>query len=219
MTNNHSKNHALISLTDLIKKYLDSCYVLCGVFFDLQQAFDTINQEILLVKLDFNGIRGLSNSWLKSFLKNGKQYVNLPGHSSSVKTVSCGVPQDSTLGPLLFLQYINDLQSLFFQNQLFTILQMKLIFYFSAKNLGTTDSVINYDLKLLVQWLRSNKLPLHETKTDLIIFRSLWNHLPGEPEFRINNYKLKLHSHVKYLGILIDEALYWKKQIDDICIN
>ena len=177
--NNHSTSHALISLIDLIKKYLDNDYFVCGVFIDLQKAFDTVNHEILLVKLDFYGIRGLANSWLKSFLENRKQYVILPGHSSSVKTVTCGVPQGSTLGPLLFLLYINDLQSVFSKSVAHLL--------FPAKKLDTTESVINHELKLLVQWLRSNKLSLNETKTELIIFRSPWKHLPREPDIRINN--------------------------------
>ena len=100
--NNHSTSHGLISLTDLIKRYLENDYFVCGVFIDLQKAFYTVNHEILLVKLDFYGIRGLAHSWLKSFLESRKQYVNLPGHSSSVKTVTCGVPKGSTLGPLPF---------------------------------------------------------------------------------------------------------------------
>ena len=106
-------SHVLISLIDLIKKYLDNDYFVCGVFIDLQKAFYTVNPEILLVKLDFYGICGLVNSCLKSFLENRKQYFNLPGHSSSIKTVTCSVPQDSTLVPLLFLIYVNGLQNVF----------------------------------------------------------------------------------------------------------
>ena len=81
---------------DLINKYFDNDYFVCGVFINLQKAFDTINHEILLVKLDFYDIRGLANSWLKSFFENRKQYVSLPGQSSSVKTVACDVSQGST---------------------------------------------------------------------------------------------------------------------------
>ena len=88
---------------------------------------------------------------------------------------------------------------------------------FPAKKLGTIESVINHELKLLVQQLRSSKLSLNETKTELIIFISPWKHLPREPDITINIYKLKLYSHIKYLGILIDEVLFWNKQIDDIC--
>ena len=88
---------------------------------------------------------------------------------------------------------------------------------FPAKKLGTIESVINHDLKLLIQCLQSNKLYLNETKTELIIFRSPWKHLPHKPDIRINNYKLKLHSHIGSLGILINEVLSWNNQIDDIC--
>ena len=68
--------------------------------------------------------------------------------------------------------------------------------------------------------LRSNKLKsLNQTKTELIIFRSLRKNLPQEPDIRINNYKLKLHNHVKYLGILIDEVSSWNKQIESTCMK
>ena len=107
--NNHSTSHSLIS----IHWYLDNIILFVEFFISLQKVFGTVNHEILLVKLDFYGIRGLANRRLKSFLENRKQYVNLLGHSSSGKTVTCVVLQSSTLGTLLFLIYINDLQSAF----------------------------------------------------------------------------------------------------------
>ena len=69
---------------------------------------------------------------------------------------------------------------------------------FPAKKLGTTEFVVNHELKLLSQWLRSNKLFLNETKIELIIFRFPRKNLPREPDIRINNYKLKLYRKVKY---------------------
>ena len=132
--NKHSTSHALISLIDLIKKYFDNDYFICGVFINLQKAFDTVNHEILLVILDFYGICGLDNSWLKLFLENRKQYVNLSGHYSRIKTITCGVPQGSTLGPLLFLLYLNDLQSVFSKSVVHRLL-ITLTFYFLPKNL------------------------------------------------------------------------------------
>ena len=101
-----------------------------------------------------------------------------------------------------------------FQNQTFIVLKMTLTLYFLPKNLVQLTPSLTM---VLVQWLQSNKLSLNETKTELIIFGSHWKHLPREPDIRINNYKLKLHSLSKYLGILIDKVLSWTKQIDDIC--
>ena len=114
--------------------------------------------------------RGLANNWLSSFLQNRAQYVYLDGHCSIAKQVTCGVLQGSTLGPLLFLVYIDSLQSAFSKSIVYhfaddTNLQ------FPAKNIGTIESVVNDELKLLSQSLRSNKLSLNETKTELITFR------------------------------------------------
>ena len=105
--NNHSTNHVLINQVHLIKKYLDDDYYVCGIFIDLQKAFDIVNHNILLEKLKYYGIRVLANHWISCFVKNCKQYFFLHGISSNIKTIACGVPQESTLVPLLFLLYIN----------------------------------------------------------------------------------------------------------------
>ena len=71
--------------------------------------FDTVNNQILIDKLNFYDIRGISLDWLNIYLDHRQQYVMVNGHVSSNNTVVCGVPRDSVLGPLLFLLYINDL--------------------------------------------------------------------------------------------------------------
>ena len=101
--------------------------------------------------------------------------------------------------------YINDLQGVF-SKLIIHYFEDDTNLLFPTKKLGTIDSVVNHKLKLISQWLRSNKLSVNETKTELIIFRFSRKDLPREPDI-INNYKLKLHSHVKYLGTLIDEVL------------
>ena len=102
----HSTNHALISIVEQIRKNLDDKLYTCGVFVDLEKAFDTVNHNILVKKLDYYGIRGNYNNWINSYLTDRKQYVTLGDAKSSQEIVTCGVPQGSVLGPLLFLSIL-----------------------------------------------------------------------------------------------------------------
>ena len=118
-----STNHAILNLLEIIQKALDGGQIACGIFIDLEKAFDTVSHDILLEKLDLYGIRGISNDWFRSYLSDRSQIVSINGFNSDYKTVKYGVTQGSVLGPLLLLIFINDLNIL----RLF-ILQMILVF-------------------------------------------------------------------------------------------
>ena len=105
----YSTSHALINITENIRKALDDGNIGCGVFVDLQKAFDTINHQILLAKLNYYGIRAVSNDWFKSYFSTRNQYVSINEYQSGLAALNCDVSQGSALGPLLFLLYINDL--------------------------------------------------------------------------------------------------------------
>ena len=104
----YSTSYVIINITENIRKAYDDRNISCGVFVDLQKAFDTVDQ-ILLAKLNHYGIHGVPNDWLKSYLSNRSHYVSINGHESGLPAVNCGVPQGSVLGSGLFLSYINDL--------------------------------------------------------------------------------------------------------------
>ena len=105
----HSTEDALLSIVEEIRKNLDNVIFTCGVFIDLEKAFDTVNHKILLSKLDHYGISDNALKWLISYLTNRKQFVKLNGSQSKHGNICCGVPQGSILGPLLFTIYINDM--------------------------------------------------------------------------------------------------------------
>ena len=170
----HSTDHALIEITETIKKALDDHNFACGIFIDLQKAFDTVNHDILIAKLDNYGIRGTANKWFSTYLNNRSQYVSILGFDSDTKRLQHGVPQGSVLGPLLFLIYINDLH---------TIIKNSKVFHFADDtnllNIGKSpkkmEKLINMDLKVLYKWLLANKIALNCDKTEIIFF-----HKPGQ---------------------------------------
>ena len=99
----YSTEYAVLSIIDQVLLATDSNHYSCGIFLDFSKAFDTVNHQISLTKLDYYGIRGVVKDWFTSYyLSNRKQFVSLGAINSSTQTVSCGVPQGSVLGPLLF---------------------------------------------------------------------------------------------------------------------
>ena len=99
---NHSTEMAIITLLDHFIGALEKGHHIIGIFLDFSKAFDTVNHEILLEKLSKYGIRGIANTWIRSYLDNREQFCFLNDHKSRQLKVKCGVPQGSILDPCSF---------------------------------------------------------------------------------------------------------------------
>ena len=153
---NLSTNNALLSIIENIQTDLDNGDFAAGVFIDLKKAFDTVDHDILLKKLEYYGVRGLLKDWFQSYLKNRKQFVSVNNSTSNTKEITTGVPQGSVLGPLLFLlYYINDLHK--------SVKHSKT--YHFADNTNIMQS--NKSLDVLSKWPKGNELSHNISKTKL----------------------------------------------------
>ena len=161
---------ALLILLEKITDALDDSEFAVCILIDFRKAFDTVDHHILLDKLYHYGIRGNALRWFNCYLTNRYQYVNYTNTSSDMKQITCGVPQGSILGPLLFLLYINDIASV--SSALFSILFADdTTLFCRAKSLHELSTVINYELSNVMKWLNANRLSLNIDKTHFMIFR------------------------------------------------
>ena len=214
---NHSTEHALIELVDQIKLNMDKKKMTCGIFIDLSKAFDTVDHQILLAKLENYGIRGKILDLIKSYLTDRKQYVQLGNFKSQVRPISCGVPQGSVLGPLLFLMFINDLPKCCPLGKVRIFADDTTIF-FHSDNINDIISTARNIMEHLTSWFNANKLTLNTDKSSFTLFRSSKKTIPNLPEYiEFQGKLLKRTPHIKFLGILLEENLKWDLQINEIC--
>ena len=207
--NNHSTTHALIDITEKIRSALDKGTFACGVYIDLQKAFDTVNHSILMGKLEYYGIRGVPKMWLESFLIGRHQFTHIKDKSSCKLPITHGVPQGSVLGPLLFLLYINDLHKAVQHSSVHHFADDTNLLY-TSKSLKKMNKHINHDIKHLCQWLRSNKISLNASKTEIIIFKTKLKTITKHLNFRVSGQKINPTTSVKYLGVHLNNSLTWE---------
>ena len=199
-------------MTETIRNSLDNKRYGCGVFIDLQKAFDTVNHNILLSKLE---IRGKILSWFRSYLIDRTQFVSTSDKNSCPLDITCGVPQRSVLGPLFFLLYINDFPNVSKHLKFYFFADDTNLYYYSE----TLDDVIkkvNKGLKHVKRWLDANKLSLNINKTNFIIFHSSASSIPPSISIKIGKKHIFRVKYIKFLGVLLDEHLSGKYHIAEL---
>ena len=135
----------------------------------LDLPFDTVNHSILVAKLENYGIRGLINTWFKSYLRDHQQSIEIDNHISKEEKTLCGVPQGSVLGPLLFLLYINNIYKCSSEFTFYLFADDTSIIY-ANNNLRTLESTVNSELAKVSEWLKANKLTLNIKNLTALFF-------------------------------------------------
>ena len=210
----HSTFMALASSVNHIVNALQFGKYSIGVYLDFSKAFDTLNHDILFLKLNHYGIRGIALDWIKSYMVNRKQYVMYNDNSSDIRSITCGVPQGSILGPLLFLLYVNDLPNI--SDILFTIMFADdTSMFINGNDLKAMETQLNSELKEVSIWLQVNKLSLNVEKSCFVVFKSV-KKSDLEVNLCINDKCLSRVNQVKFLGTIIDHKLTWRPHIDYI---
>jgi hypothetical protein len=211
----HNTTLALVKLVDNISSAINNNEFVLGLFLDFKKAFDTINHKILLDKLFKYGIRGIALEWITDYLSNRSQFVCYNNCNSGRKFITCGVPQGSILGPLIFLLYINDLPNC--STVLYSLLFADdTSLFISGKDVNELIQIMNNELIKVTNWLECNKLSLNIQKTKVMIFSSKRRTFTMNSEIIIKGHFIDKVKEIKFLGVLLDNKLSWFSNIQKV---
>ena len=222
----HSTSHAINFSVNKVLNEIENKNHVVGVFIDLSKAFDTIDHEKLLFKLEHYGIRGRCHKILQSYLTKRTQQTKFQNTTSTKRNVDFGVPQGSVLGPLLFLLYINDIVNSSSLGTFVLFADDTNIFVVGRSEKEACDKA-NIVLSEINKYMLSNQLHINIGKCCYMHFRSRYANeerrtcarvrpFGSESIVKLCGKKLKKVDKVKFLGIVIDDRLNWEGQIDHL---
>lgn len=212
---------AIYQFTQSILKLLEDNKLALGIFLDLSKAYDCIDADYLIKKMNNYGIRGNALRWFQSYLSDRQQRVKILKNGNVIKSSiianEIGIAQGSVAGPLAFIIFLNDLSSVV------TDETNRIINYADDTNLitGHTDipQLINNGNVLFRQakkWFEHNKLVINEQKTNVVLFSTSRTRKEKPTKIKLDGVDIDLVSHTKFLGVTLDQFLNWAPHITEL---
>ena len=187
-----------------------------AVFIDLRKAFDTVDHARLLSKLPIYGIKNKELCWFESYLFGRKQIVSYDGALSEIQAISCGVPQGSILGPLLFTLLINDIDKNLRKCEM-TLYADDSVLYVGGKTCDVIEEKLNSDLEQIANWFVQNNLVVNrkKIKTECVLYGTHQRTSGFKPmEVKINQTKITESDVYEYLGVKMDKNLTFSDHLE-----
>ena len=218
----HSTETTLLKIHNDLILAMDRGEVTSLILLDLSAAFDTVDHSILLTRLqNWFGLDGLSLAWFTSYLSSRSQAVSINDSISAFSSLSCGVPQGSVLGPLLFTLYTTPLCSVISKNSLKYHLyadDTQLYISFTPTNSALSLDTLTTTFNDILSWMNLNKLLLNPSKTEFLLIGTKQQRLKFSDliNLSLSNDIIPVSSSARNLGFIFDSDMSFSDQIKSV---
>lgn len=216
---NYCCESAIQYLIDTWKNNMDHNLCTVVLFLDLRRAFETIDRDIMLTKLNNLGIDGTVLKWFQNYLEGRKQMVVCDNIVSTESDIDYGVPQGSVLGPMLFILYINDIRKVLKHCKL-KLFADDMAMSIEGNSEQDIREKLNEDLSNVIEWFNKNRLKLNVEKTKLMVVANkttMEEYNIDSFRFAVDGQHIEIVKSIKYLGVILDSELKFEEHVNYIC--